>query len=329
MRLAVLSARDIDRATYWRNIAPPLEDALASQPDATLVVAPPFRRPTLRSDQPSWLSAARTVRKADAVFWIQLHTRPPVPVWALGYISPRARRAAMMVDSWPALHWKLVAYAKAQKLAHCFVPFRSSVLALKSMAPRRNFEWLPFGFNDRVFRDDGATRDIHVLWVGRRYEPFHQAVRTYCAERELVYHYLEPPGNPIPLDELSDLSSRARYFVTLPPNLDDPVRTGGYAPLTLRYLEGLGAGCRLLGMRPRTGEFELMLPDNSIVECASDGSDLAPTLDRADADPEFEQTATNACRLVHRLHTWRRRAEFIHTRLSGGPEHDLFSVGQD
>ena len=326
MRLAVLSARAIDDANYWRNIAPPLEDALAAQADASLVVAPAFRKPSLSATRPAWLSAIRTVRRADAVFWIQLHVRPTAPVWALAYARPTARRTAMVVDSWPVFHWRLAAYAKVQNLAHCFVNFRSSVLALKSMAPNRHFEWLPFGFNDRVFRDQGLERDIYALWVGRRYEPFHEALVAHCASRGLHYEFLEPPGRPIPLDELSQLAARSRYFVTLPPDLGDPIRTGGSSPLSLRYLEGIGAGCRLLGGRPGSGELELMLPGEPIVECAIDGSDLERRLDSADADPAFATKTETMYRHAHAVHPWERRAEWIHARLRGGPEQDLFGV---
>jgi hypothetical protein len=233
----------------------------------------------------------------------------------------------MVVDAWPSIHWRLAAYAKAQRLSHCFVNFRSSVLALKSIAPNRHFEWLPFGFNDAVFREQGLKRDIYALWVGRRYGPFHEALRTYCTRRGLAYEYLDPPGRHVTLDELSNLAARSRYFLTLPPDLEDVVRTGGSSPLTLRYLEGVGAGCRLLGARPRSGEFELMLRADSIVECTPDGSNLEEVLEEADADPGFAEKAATASQHAHALHPWSRRAEWIHGRLVGGPEHPLDYVG--
>ena len=328
MRLAVLSSRDVDPATYWRNLAFPLEDALAAHPDATLIVAPPFRRPSFRASRPAWLESIRAVRKADVVFWAQLHLQPPRPVWALAYTRPRARRAVMAVDSWPSIHARLIVYVKAQGLSHCFLPFRQSVLALKAAAPNRHFEWLPFGFNARVFRDRGVERDIFVSWVGRRYEPFHEALRTYCSRKGLKYEYLEPPGRPIPLDELSSLAARSRYFVAFPPDLGDPLRTGGFSPLTLRYLEGVGSGCRLLGARPASGEFDLMLPPDALVECAPDGSDLDEVLGSADDDPSFAARAAAASVYAHSEHTWERRAEAIHGRLRGEPEQDLFQVGR-
>ncbi len=326
MHLVVLSSRVVDTALHWRNLAPPLENALAAHDDATLVAAPPFRRPTIRPDQPAWLSAIRTLRKADAVFWIQLHLRPPAPVWALAYTKPRARRTAFVVDSYPHYHFKLILYAKAQRLAHCLIDYRSSVLALKATAPSQPFEWLPNAFEPSVFHDRGLERDIYALWVGRRYEPFHESLSRFCAREGLKYEFLEPPGRPISLDELSRLAARARYFVTLPPDLQDPIRTGGASPLTMRYLEGAGAGCRLLGLRPRSGEFELFLPPDAIVECSPDGSDLESKLVLADADPEFAAKAEASRDRAQSSHTWQIRAASIHARLRGAPEQPLDHV---
>ena len=329
MRLVVISARDIDHGTYWRNIAPPLETALSSYPGSTLVVAPPFRRPTLRPERPAWLDAVRAMRRADAVFWLQLHFRPPGPVWALAYTRPLAKRAMMVVDSWPAIYLHLIAYAKAQRIAHCFVNFRSSVFALKTAAPNRHFEWLPFAVNDRVFVDRDLERDVYAFWVGRRFDPFHHALIEHCARRGLNYEYVEPPGYPMPLDELSNIASRSRYFITLPPDLGDPLRTGGLSPMSLRYLEGPAAGCRPLGARPNSDEIDVMLPSGSLVECAPDGSDLSEVLDAADADPSFDERRTAARDHVHAVHTWDRRADWIYARLQGGPEQPLDRVGQE
>ncbi len=315
MRLAVLSSRSIDKAVYWRNFAPPLENALASQPNSTLVLAPPFRRPTFRAAMPAWLSAIRTVRKADAVFWIQLHLRPRGPVWALAHVRPGTRRAAYATDVFPDVVGDLPRYARLQRLTFCFVAYRIPALSLARANPDIRFEWLPTGFSAQVFRDQGLGRDVYAFWMGRRHAPLHEALLEHCKDRGLGYQYLEPPGRPIPLDELSRLAARARYFVTLPPDIEDPLRTGGTSPFTSRYLEGVGAGCRLLGMRPHSGEFELLLPHEAIVECAPDGSDLSAVLDKADADPEFETKAADACALAHREHTWERRARDVYRRL--------------
>ena len=315
MRLAVLSARGVDDAVYWRNLGPPLEDALASQPGATLIVAPPFRRPTFRAERPAWLNAIRSARKSDTVFWIQLHLRPAGPVWALAYAKPNARRAALALDAFPSILADLPRFVNVQRLACCFVAYRIPALSLARSNPDRRYEWLPLGFNDRVFRDQGLERDVYAFWMGRRYAPLHDALLRHCQERGLDYQYLEPPGQPIALTELSRLAARARYFVAIAPEIDDPLRTVGTSPLTARFLEGVGAGCRLLGVRPRSGEFELLLPEEAIVECAPDGSDLADVLEQADSDPEFAAKAAAARERAHHEHTWERRAVHIYQRL--------------
>jgi len=47
----------------------------------------------------------------------------------------------------------------------------------------------------------------------------------------------------------------------------------------MRYLEGIAAETRLLGVVPRSGEFDELLPRDAILEVAPDGSDLAERLD--------------------------------------------------
>lgn len=45
------------------------------------------------------------------------------------------------------------------------------------------------------------------------------------------------------------------------------------------YFEGVASGARLLGVLPKSGEYEDLLPRSAICEVATDGSDLAEKLD--------------------------------------------------
>jgi hypothetical protein len=51
-----------------------------------------------------------------------------------------------------------------------------------------------------------------------------------------------------------------------PPDVSDPIRTGGFSPLTMCYPEVLSAGARLLGVRRASGEYEALLPRDAILE---------------------------------------------------------------
>jgi glycosyltransferase involved in cell wall biosynthesis len=322
MRLVVVSARRLGLHVNWTTLGPPLEDSLGQMPGATVVHAPEVRRGTLRAERPAWLEAIRTMRRADAVFWMQMSSRPPLPVWALAYAKPSAKRAAVTVDAWQPAVEKIASVARAQRLSVLFVFFREAAVELSRRYHGTRFEWLPFGYDASAFRDLGLERDIFAYWMGRRYEPLHRSLEAYCLERGLDYRYTKQGGEfPDPHD-LNRVIARSRYFVVTPPNLDNPERTGGYSPMMMRYLEGLGSGARLLGVLPNQAEYELMLPKTAVVRCAPDGSDLAEVLDRDAADPQTEEKRRYACARVVNEHRWERRAETIHTRLS-----ELVSTG--
>jgi hypothetical protein len=91
----------------------------------------------------------------------------------------------------------------------------------------------------------------------------------------------------------------------------------------MRYFEGLAAGTRLLGVLPRSGEYEALLPTNAFCQVSPDGSDLAKRLDEDRRNPKNQQAVDAACALVHDRHSWRRRAEQIFNHLANGAAIDL------
>jgi hypothetical protein len=316
MRLVVLSARRLGLHVNWTTLGPPLEDPLGQLPGATVLEAPELRRGTLRAERPAWLSAIRTMRRADAVFWMQMSARPPAPVWALAYAKPTAKRAAATVDAWEPAVGKIGTVAAAQRLSMLFVFFREAATDIARRHPGLRVEWLPFGYDETVFRDLGLERDIFAYWMGRRYEPLHEALEAYCAARGLTYRYTKRGGEfPDPHD-LNRVIARSRYFVVTPPDLDNPARTGRYSPMMMRYLEGLASGARLIGVPPNREELARMLPPDALVRCAPDGADLEAALARDAADPRAEDRHRAAQRRVVAEHGWQRRAETIHARLA-------------
>ena len=206
----------------------------------------------------------------------------------------------------------------AQRLNPCFVAFREAYDELKRRFPRGRFEWLPFGVDTNVFRPGGGERDIFAYWMGRRHDELHDALLRYCGEHGLDYRYTRVGGEIVDPKELGALISRCRYFVVTPPDIDNPVRTGGFSPLVMRYLEGLAAGSRLLGVLPKSGEFEDLIPRNTLCEVEPDGSDLAEKLDADNHNAAGWRAVEGACELVRAEHSWRRRAQEIHERLGGG-----------
>ena len=316
MRLAVLSDQRTRESIFLRNVVPPLEDALAALPGATLVRAPggSARRPG--GAVPAWLAAIRTARKAEAVFWIQFHLRPSTGVWALAYTNPLAARAILAIEQWERGIEYLGRIVEAQRLHVCFVLYRQAYIELRRRFPLLPFVRLRLGFHRGVFNDLGLERDLFAFWMGRRHQPLHHALERYCRERGLRYRYSQAIDDPPTVTELNRLISQSHFFVVTPPNLQNPQRTGRFSPVTSRYLEGPGSGARLLGVRPfDRDEFTEFLPEDALVECAPDGSDLAAVLDEAQEAAGGEEHRREVRDHVHARHGWERRAVEIHRYL--------------
>jgi hypothetical protein len=96
----------------------------------------------------------------------------------------------------------------------------------------------------------------------------------------------------------------------------------------MRYLEGLSAGCRLLGVLPKSGEYESLLPLDAILQVAPDGSDLAKKLDADRDDIEAQLAVERARSIVRTRHSWNVRAQQVFDRLSTGkrPEFPLVNA---
>lgn len=312
MDLAVLSNERLQPWINWSTLGPPLLEPLAAS-GGTLIAPPPLRWAHLRD----WTHCVRQIWAADTVFWMQGSARAEPPILALSALRGPVRRSAFVVDAWMPALGKIRFAAAAQRLDPCFVAFRQGYEQLERTSGGRRFEWLPFGVDTEVFRAHAGERDIFAFWMGRRHEPMHQALLSYCQSRGLSYRY-RVPGEFHSPRELGNLAGRSRYFVVTPPDLDDPVRTGGYSPLVMRYLEGLAAGARLLGVLPTSGEYQDLLPTRAILQVKADGSDLAGLLDADAEDAEGWAAVQRAERLVHERHSWTRRAEQIHQRLTNG-----------
>jgi hypothetical protein len=314
MRLGVLSNERLDPWVNWTTLGPPLLRPLAANIGAELIAPPPFGGTHISE----WGAVAKRCMSAEALFWMQGSARPELPVHVASFLAGRAKRAAFVVDAWRPALTKIGLMAVAQRLDPCFVAYREAVEELRVRYPKGRFEWLPFGIDTDVFDSFSEERPIFAFWMGRRYEPLHQAMLRYCQARGLDYRYRQPGQFPTAA-ELGRLVGTSKYFLVSPPDLDNPTRTGGYSPLVMRYLEGLAAGTRLLGVLPRSGEYEALLPLEAMVQVAPDGSDLDAKLD-ADLALDTRQTMARARDLVRSQHSWRRRAEQIYgCLLEGAP----------
>jgi hypothetical protein len=236
----------------------------------------------------------------------------------------RARRSNYVLDAWKSSLTKIGIAATLERLDPCFVAYREAKDELERRFPRAKFVWLPFGAHTDIFYPHKERKSIFAFWMGRRHEPLHRALLAYCEARNLRYVYSKDGG--LSTEELGWLTSSAQFFVATPPDLDNTGRTGGFSPMVMRYFEGLAAGTRLLGVLPRSGEFESILSADAFCQVSPDGSDLAQRLDEDRSNPNNQRDVDAASEFVRDHHSWRRRAEQVFNHLATGATIDIRSM---
>ncbi len=320
MKLGLLSNSLLNPYVSWTTLSPPLLSALARQPDVRTISPPPLAWEWRRE----WAGVRSKAKGCDSFFWIQQSALPQKAIQAASYLNFRARRSNYVLDAWKSSLTKIGLVATVQRLNPCFVAYREATDELRRRFPLAKFVWLPFGAHTDTFYPHREQKSIFAFWMGRRHEPLQRALLAYCEQRGLRYVYSN--DGQFSTEELGRLTSSAQYFLATPPDLDNTSRTGGYSPLVMRYFEGLAAGTRLLGVLPRSGEYEAILPTDAFCQVSPDGSDLAQRLDEDRSNPNNQRAVDAAGEFVREHHSWRRRGEQVFNHLANGAAIDLRSM---
>jgi Glycosyl transferases group 1 len=317
MELGLLSNSSTNPGVYWTTLLPPLFSGLASQPGVRTISPPPLAW----ERRGEWRKIRSQLKACDALFWVQLSARPAGSIHLASYMNLRARRSNFVLDAWKHSLTKIGIVATIEGLDPCFVAYREATNELQRRFPLAKFVWLPLGAHTDIFYPRKEEKSIFAFWMGRRHEPLHRALLAYCEARGLRYVYSKDGG--LSTEELGRLTSSAQYFIATPPDVDNAKRTGGFSPLVMRYFEGLAAGTRLLGVLPRSGEYEAILPTDAVCQVSADGSDLAQRLDEDRSNPNNQRAVDAASALVREHHSWRRRGEQVFNHLANGAAIDL------
>lgn len=304
MKIGLLSNKQLPRGINWTLLSDPLFAEMAKLEECDEIAPKSISVGAVSQ----YLELARRVRQTDAVFSLKGKARPEWPLQVMSWSAGNAVRAAFYFDPWKHAIENTVRADKLFATDLAFVPYKEAFDDLRAQAGNTRYVYLPFACDTEVFRDFGFERDIDILWMGRRHPKLHEALVEFSQRRGLNYLYREKTGFIDDPRDLGKLAARARYFVVTPPGAD---RSGGYSPLLMRYFEGLAAGCRLLGTLPKSGEYEALLPRESLLEIAEDGSDLAEKFDADNASDEGWNASRQAMAMVHHEHGWDARAKSI------------------
>ncbi len=312
MELGLLSNSLLSRPVFHTTVTDPLLSAMSEWRSARTICPPPLSRNRLQE----WRGVWADVRQCDTMFWVQNRgARPEPPIHLAAFLRFSAHRSAFIIDAWKYLRDKIGYFATVHRLDPCFLSYTEALAELKPRYRYAKFEWLPFGADTGVFYPRGEEKPVFAFWMGRRDKSLHNALLEYCQSRGLTYIYSN--DGRYSTEQLGEIAAKAQYFLVTPPH---PDRSGGYSPMPSRYVEGLAAGTRLLGVLPKSGEYQRLYPLNAVCQVAPDGSDLVQRLDEDRRNPENQRHVDRARDLVHRHHSWRRRAEQIVNRLDNGVE---------
>lgn len=309
--IALMSNENMVRGVNWTALSDPLYAEIEARESVYRIAPPDFTLSAL----PNYAKAMADLYKADTLFAMHGSARNETPLMALSALRLGVRRAAFFVDPWPYSLDRIHQVCTHFGIKLAFLPYIEAYDLLRNRKGKVEYAYLPFAADTKVFNNSGEKRDIDILSMGRRCEPLHQAILAYADKNGLNYQYRETMGflrNPV---ELGRLAARSRYFVATPPDLFSLQRTGGFSPLVMRYFEGLAAGCRLIGTLPSSGEFERILPKQSILEVAPDGSNFGARFEADATDAEGWAASAEACKIVRAHHGWDNRAEVVISRL--------------
>ena len=238
MRLGVLSNRNLNPHVFWSAMGAALLEPLAEKGNGNLI-APP--RLTYQNKN-EWRRVLRGVCSADTLFWMQIASRPEVPLFVASLLAGFSRRSAFVIDAWRVSHTKIGLLAMLQQLDPCFIVYREAYKELKVRFPSTQFEWMPLGVDTAVFDSEHGERPIFAYSMGRRYEPLHQALIRYCSDRGLRYEHSNNGEIRDPF-EIGRRVGRSQYFLVTPPNLPNPSRTQEIAPSLCAFVFRR-SGCR-------------------------------------------------------------------------------------
>ena len=320
MELGLLSNSSTNPSVYWTTLLPPLFSGLTQRPGVRTISPPPLAW----ERRGEWRTVRSEIKACDTLFRVQLGSRPTGAIHLASYLNVRARRSTFVLDAWKPSLSKIGIAATLERLDPCFVAYSQAKTELQRRFPLAKFVWLPLGAHTDIFYPRKERKSIFAFWMGRRHEPLHRALLAYCDARGLSYVYSKDGG--LSTEELGRLTSSAQYFVATPPDLDNTGRTGGFSPMVMRYFEGLAAGTRLLGVLPRSGEFELILSADAFCQVSPDGSDLAKRLDEDRSNPNNQRAVDAVSEFVREHHSWRRRGEQVFDHLANGAAIDIRSM---
>lgn len=188
---------------------------------------------------------------------------------------------------------------------HVVVYHRNHLAAHRDRRPG-TAHWIPYACDTDVVRDLRLPRDLDVAFVGRPYTRERRRILRRLAGRHAVN---EP--RTYRQDEISELYSRAKIVIDLPP--------GDYIPF--RVFEAMSCGALLLTRRMPSG-IEELFEEGRHYEAFATERELLDKIERYLRDDDARRRVAAAGHAeIRRHHTLAQRITRILDAVAHGPRH--------
>ncbi len=201
-------------------------------------------------------------------YYVAFHIGPP------GTYSFHSRNNVIpiIIDFWKYENLqRLQSVFKISK--YLFVTSREVFDYLKEEGVKLNVKLLSLSLPDKyVGMPDLPTRDIDVIQIGRSNATFNEYMNKLQKEHpDLHYVFAERIEGEVQIisnkhlrmglfkkrEDFISLLRRSKISLVSAPGLDeDRIRTGGFSPVTPRFLESAACGCKLIGIYPDNADFD-------------------------------------------------------------------------
>ncbi len=153
------------------------------------------------------------------------------------------------IDCWPKDWDRWEALLRRSGVRIAMFSARGSAEEMARRIPGLRTFWVPEFVDPGLYRSSMALADraVDLMVMGRRYEPFDDAIAA--DGRTAPLHQAAPAGVPHP--ELRALMGQSKMLVCFPRTMTHPEKAGGLETMTLRYLEAIAAGCVVVGVAPQ------------------------------------------------------------------------------
>lgn len=213
-----------------------------------------------------------------------------------------------LFDAWPHYHDKINEFTRLYKIRTVFVTSSQVAERLKKW-DGCTVHWMPEGIDPSGYHFyDYRYKNIDILEFGRKYPPYHHAIRDFLAKHGKIHLYEKKEGDLVFPTRTSfiDGLARSKISICFPSNITHPERAENIETITIRYLQSMLSKCLIVGHAPL--EMVRLFGYNPVVEM-DDNNPCAQLVELLKDHDNFIPLIERNYHEVHKNHTWERRWE--------------------